>query len=72
MIRNGRTDELVLVYKMFSRREASFELLRNHIRDYIANEGSKLVQDDKLKNEELVVRLIDLREAINDLHVKAM
>ena len=72
MIRNGRTEELVLVYKMFSRREASFELLRNHIRDYIANEGSKLVQDDKLKNEELVVRLIDLREAINDLHVKAM
>ena len=72
MIRNGRTDELALLYNMFSRRDASFELLRSHIRDYIANEGSKLVQDEKLKNEELVVRLIELREAINDLHVNAM
>ena len=69
---NSKIEELALVYNMFSRRDASFELLRNHIRDYIADEGSKLVQDEKLKNEDLVIRLIELRERINDLHLKAM
>ena len=72
MIRDSKIEELALLYNMFSRRDASFELLRNHIRDYIADEGSKLVNDEKLKNEDLVVRLIELRERINDLHVKAM
>jgi len=72
MIRNNKIDELALLYNMFSRRDASFELLRNHIRDYIADEGGKLVTDEKLKNEDLVVRLIELRERINELHCKAM
>ena len=43
MIRDSKIEELALLYSMFSRRDASFELLRNHIRDYIADEGSKLV-----------------------------
>ena len=43
MIRDSKIEELALLYNMFSRRDASFELLRNHIRDYIADEGSKLV-----------------------------
>ena len=43
MIRNNKIEDLALLYNMFARREASFELLRNHIRDYIADEGSKLV-----------------------------
>ena len=72
MIRNNKIDELALLYNMFSRRDASFELLRNHIRDYIADEGGKLVTDEKLKNEDLVVRLIELRERVNELHCKAM
>ena len=72
MIRYGKTEDLALLYGMFSRLDKSFELLRNHIRDYIQDEGSKLVNDEKLKNEELVVKLINLRERINDLHVKAM
>ena len=72
MIRDSSIDELTTVYNMFSRRDASFELLRNHIRDYIANEGSKLVEDEKLKNEDLVIRLIELRERINEIHVKSM
>ena len=72
MIRYGKTEEIALLYGMFSRLDKSFELLRTHIKDYIQDEGSKLVQDEKLKNEELVVRLIEQRERINDLHVKAM
>lgn len=32
-------------------------------------EGFKLVQDEKLKNEEFVVRLIQLRASIIDIYV---
>ena len=35
MIRYGKTEDLALLYGMFSRLDKSFELLRNHIRDYI-------------------------------------
>ena len=43
MIRYGKTEDLVLLYGMFSRLDKSFEMLRNHIRDYSQDEGSKLV-----------------------------
>lgn len=40
MIRNGQMEELGLVYNIFSRRPASFELLRRHIADFIIREGN--------------------------------
>ncbi len=43
MIRNNNIEELGLVYNMFSRRPASFELLRKHLAEFIINEGNKLV-----------------------------
>jgi hypothetical protein len=58
MIRNNKTADLMLLYSIFSRRQKSFELLKRSLGDYIVLEGFKLVHDEKLKNEEFVVRLI--------------
>jgi hypothetical protein len=53
MIRNNNMDEIALVYNMFSRRPASFDLLRKHLADFIVNEGNKLVNEE-VKNEDFV------------------
>ena len=66
MIRNNSMGEIALVYFMFSRRAASFELLRKHLADFIINEGNKLVNEE-LKNDELVVKMIDLRERVSSI-----
>ena len=71
MIRNNSMDELALVYFMFSRRSASFELLRKHLADFIINEGNKLVNEE-LKNEILVIKMIDLRERVSAIQMQAM
>ena len=54
MIKNDRIGELQIVYSMFSRRNDSFEILRKQLSAYINDEGTKLVGDTKLKNEDLV------------------
>ena len=66
MIRNNNIEELGLVYNMFSRRPASFELLRKHLAEFIINEGNKLVQEE-VKNDLLVGKLIDLRERVSGI-----
>jgi len=71
MIRNNKMDELALVYNMFSRRPASFELLRKHLAEFIINEGNKLVAEE-VKNEEFVTKMIDLRERVSSVQSTAM
>jgi len=71
MIRNNNMDELSLVYNMFSRRPASFELLRKQLAEFIVNEGNKLVSEE-VKNEEFVTKIIDLRERVSSIQNKAM
>ena len=66
MIRNNNMDELAMVYNMFSRRPQSFELLRKHIAEFIVNEGNKLVQEE-VKNDQLVSKLIELRERVSGI-----
>ena len=72
MIKNNKIVDLQILYNMFSRRNESFEILRKHLSDYIITEGSKLVADDKLKNEDLVVKLIDLNRKITSYMHEAM
>ena len=60
MIRNDRVNELTVLYNMFQRRPESFEMLRKHLSQHIVDEGSKLVADEKMKNEDLVTNLIQL------------
>ena len=69
MIRNNKIADITLLYSIFNRRPKSFELLKRSLSEYIVLEGFKLVQDEKLKNEEFVVKLISLRESIFDIYV---
>ena len=66
MIRNNSMDELARTYNMFKRRPASFELLRKYLAEHIINEGSKLVTEE-VKNDDLVVKLIELRERVSGI-----
>ena len=67
MIRNNKVRDLQILYSMLSRRNDSFEILRKHLSEHIISEGSKLIEDEKLKNEELVVKLIDLNCKITNI-----
>ena len=71
MIRNNNIDELGLVYNMFQRRPASFELLRKHLAEFIIREGNKLVSEE-VKNDDLVIKMIDLRERVCGIQSRAM
>mmetsp|Transcript_3695 Transcript_3695/g.4695 ORF Transcript_3695/g.4695 Transcript_3695/m.4695 type:complete len:106 (+) Transcript_3695:785-1102(+) len=57
---------------MFSITPSAFMYLRNHFSEYIVDEGKKLVEDEKLKNEDLCCKLIDLRSRIIDIYTKCM
>jgi len=72
MIKNDKINELSLLFNMFSLSPSAFSKLRNHFSDYIVDEGKKLVADEKLKNEDLVTKLIDLRVRIIEIYVNCM
>jgi len=57
---------------MFSRIPEAFALLRKHMQAFIESDGEKLVSDEKLKNEVLVVKLIELRERLIEIWTRAM
>lgn len=61
-----------MLYQIFSRREASFEMMRKHLGDYVTKEGAKLVEDEKLKPDQLVLKLIELRERMALIQTQAM
>ena len=71
MIRNNNIDELALVYNMFHRRAPSFELLRKHLSEFIVSEGNKMVNEE-VKNDELVIKLMDLRDRVSGIQNSAM
>ena len=60
MIKNGKLAELAVLYNMFQRRHDSFELLKKYMSHHIVEEGNKLVQDEKMKDQDLVTKLIEL------------
>lgn len=72
MIRNNQTKDLLLLYGMFTRRTNSFELLRRYLSQYIVDEGHKIILDERLKNEELVIRLIELNQRIKGIMLQSM
>ncbi len=71
MIRNSKMEELGLVYNMLQRRPESFELLRKYLGEFIISEGSKLVSEEA-KDDQLVIKLIDLRETVSGIQSQAM
>lgn len=57
---------------MFSRIPESFVLFRKHMQVFIETEATKLVKDDKIKNEVLVAQLIELRDKLHNIWQKSM
>jgi len=67
LIKFEKYDEIKLMYELFKKVPASFELLKQHLQNYIIREGDKLIQDENLKNEELVAKLIELKMKTSNL-----
>ena len=57
---------------MFSRVPESFALFRKHLQAFIETDGLKLVNDEKTKNEILVAQLIEMRDKMQTIWIKAM
>ena len=57
---------------MFSRVPESFALFRKHLQAFIETDGLKLVKDEKTKNEILVAQLIEMRDKMQTIWIKAM
>ena len=58
MIKNDKINDLQLLYSMFSLTPTAFTHLRKKFSEYIIEEGKKLVNNENLKNEDLVIKLI--------------
>jgi len=71
MIRNDKYDEIALMHDMFQKVTDAFNLMKNHLSNYIINEGNKLVQDDKLKYSEFVTQIISLRDKMMNIYIKS-
>lgn len=59
------------MYEMFSKVTESFNHLKGHLSQFIISEGNKLVQDEKLKQDEFVQKLIELRDKTVYIFVKS-
>ena len=71
MIRNEKYEEIALMHELFSKVQDAFGVLMKHMAGYIIGEGNKLVADDKLRSDEFVGKLIELREKMVNIYVKS-
>jgi len=71
MIKNDKHDEIGLMHDMFSKVPDAFGLMKTHLSGYIISEGNKLVVDEKLKQDEFVGKLIELRDKMMLIFVKS-
>jgi hypothetical protein len=59
------------MHDLFSKVSDAFTFLAKQLAQYIITEGTKLVQDDKLKHDEFVAQVISLREKMLNIYVKS-
>jgi cullin 3 len=71
MIRNEKYEEIALMFDLFSKVPEAFNILGKNLAQFIISEGSKLVLDDKLKHDEFVARVIELREKMMNIYIKS-
>lgn len=71
MIKNEKYDEIGLMYELFSKVQDAFQALSKQLSAYIVAEGTKLMQDDKLRHDEFVANVIQLREKMFNIHSKS-
>jgi cullin 3 len=71
MIRNEKYEEIALLYELFSKVPEAFACLTKHLSAFIVSEGTKLMQDDKVKPDEFVANVISLREKMFSIHLRS-
>ncbi len=71
MIKNEKYNEIQLMHELFSKVPDAFTVLSKHLAAYIVNEGNKLVSDEKLKHDEYVARIIELKDKLTNIFVKS-
>ena len=69
MIENGRSDELKLLYKCFSREESNLSRVIHCLNDYIEQHGGKIISDEALLKEpcEFTQKLLDFKHDVDTL-----
>lgn len=69
MIENGRSDELKLLYKCFSREEQNLGPIIHILNEYIESTGTKIIQDEALNKEPCAYtqKLLDFKKEIDTL-----
>lgn len=58
LINHEKYEDIALLYDLFKRVPKSFELLRQQLQEFIIKQGTALITDEKLANEDLVQKLI--------------
>lgn len=71
MIRNDKFQEIELMHNLFSRVPDAFSILNKHLSQFIFNEGNKLLNDEKLKHDEYIARIIELRDKVLTIFQKS-
>jgi cullin 3 len=69
MIKNGRKDELKLLYKCFVREDTNLSKIIHCLNEYIEEKGKSIVTDEKLQAEpeNFSQKLLDFKAEIDDL-----
>lgn len=68
MIRNEKFDDIALMHDMFQKVPEAFNHLKQHLTNFIINEGNKLINDDKMSHSEFVTKVIELRDKMMHIY----
>lgn len=68
MIRNEKYSEIALMHDLFSKVPEAYSIMTKHLAQYIINEGNKLVNDESLKHDQFVAKVIDLRDKMMNMY----
>ena len=71
LIQNQYAD-IKLMYSLFRRCPAALEDFKAELKSFIFAEGQKLVRNEEIQNDELVRKLIEFKESMNELLVKSL
>ena len=72
MLREEKFNEMKLMYSLFKRCPQALSEMKSELKNYIINEGGKLVTNENISNEDLVKQVIEFRDKILDFHNKAL
>ena len=67
MIQQSQFEEIKLMFSLFKKCPNALDLFKNHLKNYIVQEGQKLIRNDSIQNDDLIKKLIEFRNKIIEL-----